>query len=49
MFRRQDYLEEGCKKLHEYSSIINDLGITDRGQIWNTDLVEAFELQNLMI
>ena len=49
MFRRQDYLEEGCNKLHEFSQGINDLGITDRGQIWNTDLVEAMELQNLMI
>lgn len=49
VFRRQDYLEEGCKKLHEFSAEIEDLGITDRGQIWNTDLVEAFELQNLMI
>merc|ERR1711908_98941 len=49
VFRRQDYLEEGCKKLHEFSAEIEDLGITDRGQIWNTDLVEAMELQNLMI
>jgi len=49
VFRRQDYLEEGCKKLHEFSAEINDLGITDRGNIWNTDLVEALELQNLMI
>ena len=49
VFRRQDYLEEGCKRLHEFSSEINDLGISDRGQIWNTDLVEAMELQNLMI
>lgn len=44
VFRRQDYLEEGCNKLHEFSSEIEDLGLTDRGQIWNTDLVEAFEL-----
>jgi len=42
-------LEEGCKRLHAFSAEIEDLGITDRGQIWNTDLVEAFELQNLMI
>lgn len=49
VFRRQDYLEEGCNKLHEFSSEIEQLGLTDRGQIWNTDLVEAFELQNLMI
>lgn len=28
---------------------MNDIGISDRGQIWNTDLVEALELENLMI
>jgi succinate dehydrogenase/fumarate reductase flavoprotein subunit len=25
------------------------IGISDRGDIWNTDLVEAMELENLMI
>lgn len=49
VFRRQDYLEEGCKLLHEFSAKIEDIGLSDRGQIWNTDLVEALELQNLMI
>lgn len=49
VFRRQDYLEEGCKALHDYSQIMTDLGISDRGNIWNTDLVEAMELENLMI
>ena len=28
---------------------MSDIGISDRGQIWNTDLVEALELDNLMI
>merc|ERR1712151_654849 len=49
VFRRQDYLEEGCKELHDYSQIMTDLGISDRGNIWNTDLIEAMELENLMI
>merc|ERR1711990_606997 len=49
VFRRQDYLEEGCNSLHEYSQVMNDVGISDRGNIWNTDLVEAMELDNLMI
>lgn len=49
VFRRQDYLEEGCNELHEYSQIMTDLGISDRGNIWNTDLIEAMELENLMI
>jgi succinate dehydrogenase (ubiquinone) flavoprotein subunit len=49
VFRRQDYLEEGCQKLTEVGTLMNDIGISDRGSIWNTDLVEALELQNLMI
>ena len=49
VFRRQDFLEQGCDQLHEISQGISDIGISDRGQIWNTDLVEALELDNLMI
>lgn len=49
VFRRQDYLEKGCDVLHEVSQKMPDIGISDRGQIWNTDLVEAMELDNLMI
>ena len=49
VFRRQDYLEEGCNKLHEVSQKMKDIGISDRGTIWNTDLVEAMELDNLVI
>jgi len=49
VFRRQDYLEEGCQKLTEVGTLMNDIGISDRGSIWNTDLIEALELQNLMI
>ena len=29
--------------------MMKDIGITDRGNIWNTDLIEAMELENLMI
>lgn len=35
--------------LHDVSQGMPDIGISDRGQIWNTDLVEALELENLMI
>lgn len=49
VFRRQDYLEEGCKQLHEVSQKMQDIGISDRGNIWNTDLVEAMEFDNLVI
>jgi succinate dehydrogenase (ubiquinone) flavoprotein subunit len=49
VFRRQDYLEIGCKRLQEDSEKMPHIGLKDRGQIWNTDLVEAMELENLMI
>jgi len=49
VFRRQDYLEEGCKRIHDISQNYKDVGISDRGQVWNTDLVEALELENLII
>jgi succinate dehydrogenase (ubiquinone) flavoprotein subunit len=49
VFRRQDYLAEGCEKIQAISQEMKDIGISDRGNIWNTDLVEAMELENLMI
>ncbi|CAC5414775.1 SDHA [Mytilus coruscus] len=49
VFRDGPVLEEGVKKLAELYQQMDDLKITDRGMIWNTDLVETLELQNLMI
>jgi succinate dehydrogenase (ubiquinone) flavoprotein subunit len=49
VFRDEQLLTEGTKKIDLCVSTIADLGITDRSMIWNTDLVEALELQNLLI
>jgi len=49
VFRRQDLLEEGVKKVQEISEMYEHIGISDRGQIWNTDLIEALELENLLL
>ena len=49
VFRRQDLLEEGCEKVHEISQQFEDIKLSDRGNVWNTDLVEALELENLLI
>lgn len=49
VFRKQDILEEGCKKINEITHMYKHIGITDRGSIWNTDLVEALELENLLL
>jgi len=43
-----DVLAEGCKVLDEVASELPRLGIKDRSMIWNTDLIEALELENLI-
>jgi succinate dehydrogenase (ubiquinone) flavoprotein subunit len=49
VFRKQDILDEGVKQVDEISLLYRDIGISDRGDIWNTDLVEALELENLLL
>jgi succinate dehydrogenase/fumarate reductase flavoprotein subunit len=49
VFRKQDLLEEGCKKLDEVSEMYQHIGITDRSTVWNSDLIEALELENLLL
>lgn len=49
VFRKQDLLEEGCKKLDQVAQMYKHIGISDRGNIWNTDLIEAIELENLLL
>ncbi|GFR69764.1 succinate dehydrogenase [ubiquinone] flavoprotein subunit, mitochondrial [Elysia marginata] len=49
VFRDGDSLVEGCNKMQDVYDGMEDLKVSDRGLIWNTDLVETLELQNLMI
>jgi succinate dehydrogenase / fumarate reductase flavoprotein subunit len=49
VFRTGDVLEEGTQRLGEVAASLADLRLTDRSMIWNSDLVEALELQNLML
>jgi succinate dehydrogenase / fumarate reductase flavoprotein subunit len=48
VFRTGETLQEGVKRLGEIHAASKDLGIKDRGLIWNTDLVEALEYDNLI-
>ena len=48
VFRTQETLDEGCGKINKVWDTFKDVGVTDRGMIWNTDLVETLELQNLL-
>jgi succinate dehydrogenase (ubiquinone) flavoprotein subunit len=49
VFRTGEVLQEGCKKMDDVYKTLNDIKLTDRGMIWNSDLVETLELQNLML
>lgn len=48
VFRTHDLLEEGINKLLEVVDNYNDLSVHDPSLIWNTELVEALELKNLI-
>jgi len=48
VFRTGDVLKEGVAKLNECWHGMADLQTTDRSMIWNSDLVETLELDNLM-
>jgi succinate dehydrogenase / fumarate reductase flavoprotein subunit len=48
VFRTNEVLAEGVAKIHEIAASMADMGIADRSMIWNSDLVEAMELENLI-
>ena len=48
VFRTQESLEQGCQRISEIWGELPDLKVTDRSMIWNSDLVETLELENLM-
>ena len=45
VFRVDESLKEGVKKIDAIVEDMNDLQTSDRGMVWNQDLVEALELQ----
>jgi len=49
VYREQTTLSQGCVKVMEVCEKYKDIGITDRSMVWNTDLVEALELENLLV
>ncbi len=48
VFRTQETLEQGCRRLDAAWKKMADIKVTDRSMIWNSDLVETLELENLM-
>jgi succinate dehydrogenase / fumarate reductase, flavoprotein subunit len=49
VFRTGDSLQEGITKLEQAFAAFEDVHVSDRSLIWNTDLVETLELDNLLL
>jgi succinate dehydrogenase / fumarate reductase flavoprotein subunit len=48
VFRTDASLKQGVQSMSEIYSRLGDVAVTDRSLIWNSDLVETLELENLM-
>ena len=48
VFRDTALLEEGVVEMQKVNQRLADVRVTDRSLIWNTDLIETLELDNLM-
>lgn len=48
VFRTAELLDAGKNEIREVARMMPEVGITDQGMVFNTDLVEALELDNLI-
>ncbi|MCP8891921.1 succinate dehydrogenase flavoprotein subunit [Sphingomonas faeni] len=48
VFRDTELLNQGVEKMAGIYNRMTDVGVKDRSMIWNTDLVETMELDNLI-
>jgi len=48
VFRDTKSLRDGVEKIDKVNARLQDVGITDRSLIWNTDLIETLELDNML-
>jgi succinate dehydrogenase / fumarate reductase flavoprotein subunit len=49
VFRTQQSLDEGCKNLDKVIDGRSDIRVKDRSLIWNSDLMETLEFENLIL
>ena len=49
VFRTSEVLTEGVQLIDKVWDGMEDIQVSDRSMIWNSDLVESLELENLMI
>ncbi len=48
VFRTDKTLAEGVDKMYDVAAKLDDIKVTDRSLVWNSDLMETLELTNLM-
>jgi succinate dehydrogenase / fumarate reductase flavoprotein subunit len=48
VFRTGEVLDQGHKRIHEIHDGMTDVHVSDRSLIWNSDLIETLELDNLI-
>jgi succinate dehydrogenase / fumarate reductase flavoprotein subunit len=48
VFRTGETLQQGVYKIREAFKSFEDLKVSDRSLVWNSDLIETLELQNLL-
>ena len=49
VFRTGEVLQDGRRRIGEVWRASDDIRVTDRGLIWNTDLIETLEFENLIV
>jgi len=49
VFRTGETLAAGCGKLQRTFASFAEVAVSDRGMVWNTDLIETLELENLLL
>ena len=49
VFRTEETMQQGIEKLHQLRQHYDQIYLDDKDTCWNTELVEALELSNLMI
>src|SRR5476649_1948740 len=49
VFRTGDILDEGQNLIHKVHGGISDIAVSDRSLIWNSDLIETLEFDNLIV
>ena len=49
VFRTGESLQKGIDLLEPIFNAFSDVSVADRSLIWNTDLIETFELENLLL